>query len=158
MGEWCGVEGGCEDLTDKTETFPPVAGIRALKTGMCRSAMKAINCQQFLCHNFKAAASLFARPHFERPGAHFSRRTCLVFLCFSLLSRSGSGSVSFFHHKLVKQVTLLLIGWVPSVLHRNWPASQRLSLALSLQLCLSLVLAVLQGRVVCHDDFSGKEC
>lgn len=57
------------------------------------------------------------------------------------VSLSGSGSISFFHHKLVKRVTLLLIGWVPSNLHSNWPDKQQLSRSLSLFLvCLSVSL------------------
>lgn len=40
--------------------------------GMCRSAVKAINCQRLLCHNFKASSSVFARSaglHSEESGA-----------------------------------------------------------------------------------------
>ena len=69
---------------------------------------------------------------------------------------SGSGSVSFFHCKLNKRVTPLVIGCVPSDLSTaiGQPSNEALSLALSLSL-----LAVLQGRVVWHDNlFSGKEC
>lgn len=48
----------------------------------------------------------------EQSGGYISEKTRSVFLCFSIPSRSGSGSVSFFHHRLVKRVTPLLIGWV----------------------------------------------
>lgn len=89
--------------------------------------------------------------HLEQSGSHFSEKTTLVFLGFSLLSCCGSGSVSFFHHKLVKQVTPLLIGWIPSSLDSNWPAERWGSLSLS-------ALATLQCKVVWHDDLSGKEC
>lgn len=111
---------------------------------MCRSAMKATNCQRFLCHTFLRARSTGL--HLERSGAHSSEKTCLVFPCFPLPSHSGS--VSFFHHKLVKRVTLLLIGYVPSDLRGNWPAKQRVSFTLFLilplfSLSLSLSLSLL---------------
>ena len=124
-------------MTDKQKTCPPVPG----KMGMCRSAMKATNCQRFLCHTFLRALSTGL--HSEQSGAQSLEKTCLVFPCFPL--RSHSGSVSFFHRKLVKRVTLLLIGCVPSDLRSNWPAKQRVSFSLflflplvSLSLSLSL--------------------
>lgn len=113
--------------------------------------MKVINCQRFLGHNFRSS-SLCTLSRATFGAAVPLRRTCLVFLSFSLLSRSGSNSVSFFHHKLVKRVTPLLIGYVPSDLHRNWRTEQRglLSLSspsLSLTYSLSLSLSWLCSRV-----------
>lgn len=96
--------------------------------------------------------------YFEQSKVYFYEKTHLVFLCFCLWAYSGYGSVSFFHHKLVKRMTPLLIGRVFSDLHSNWPAKQRGSLCLVSLPHAFCLLAVLQGRVVWHDNFSGKEC
>lgn len=139
-------------MTDKRKTFPPSPPLRPWQNGHVQVSHEG-NKLSTISVSHVSASALY-RATF---GAVWRSFLGEDMFSLSLFPSPVSLWLGFFLSSQTRQTSDPTPDWLRSLRSPRQLASQAASLFHSLPHPPSL-LAVLQGRVVWHDDFSGKEC